>query len=92
MQILKIVQTGEDSSGGRIVLQIVQNPVHLVKLALRIPMPNPQLIAIGLPNGAGFIGPAVPAVALQNFSSESNRSTFISNDHSDGAKYVGAAN
>ena len=65
MQILKVVQTGEDSSGGRIVLQIVQNPVHLVKLALRIPMPNPQLIAIGLPNGAGFIGPAVPDVAVQ---------------------------
>ena len=60
VQILKIVDIRQDAAAGRVVLQVVQHPVHLVHLPLGILMLHRQLIAVGLADGAVLIGPAVP--------------------------------
>ena len=60
-----VVETGEDAAGGGVVLQVIQHPVHLVKLPLGELVFDPQLIAVGLANGAGLVCPAVPDVAAQ---------------------------
>ena len=44
-------------------LCFIQHPVHLIELPLRIPVLHRQLIAVGLADGAGTVGPAVPDVA-----------------------------
>ena len=63
VEVLEVVDIGEDAAGGGVVAQVVQHPVHLVKLPLGILVLHPQLIAVGLADGAGLVGPAVPDVA-----------------------------
>ena len=65
MEILKIVEIGEDAAAGGIVLQVVQHTIHLIHLTLRVLVLHAQLIAVGLADGSVFIGPAVPDVAPQ---------------------------
>ena len=55
MQVLKIVNIREDAAAGRVVLQVVQHPVHLGHLPLGILMLHRQLIAVGLADGAVLI-------------------------------------
>ena len=59
-QIMVVVQVGENAPGGGIVLQVIQHPVHLVHLSLRVAVLHPHLIAVGLADGPGFIGPGIP--------------------------------
>ncbi|MPM72485.1 hypothetical protein SDC9_119461 [bioreactor metagenome] len=47
------------------MLQVVEHPVHLVELPLRIAVLDPQLIAVGLADRAGFIRPGIPDPAAQ---------------------------
>ena len=63
VEVLEVIDIGEDAAGGGVVAQVVQHPVHLVKLPLGILVLHPQLIAVGLADGAGLVGPAVPDVA-----------------------------
>ena len=65
MQVLVVVQTGEDPPGRGIVFQVVEDPVHLVHLTLRVLVLDPQLVAIGLANGASIIRPSIPDVGTQ---------------------------
>lgn len=65
MQILKIVKVGQDPTGAGVVLQVIKDPVHLIEHALLVLMLDAHLIAIGLADGAGFIGPGVPYMAVQ---------------------------
>ena len=65
MEILEVVEIGENTAAGRVVLQVVQHPIHLIHLALRVLVLHPQLIAVGLADGAAFVGPAVPDIAPQ---------------------------
>ena len=64
VQILKIIEVRENAPGGGVVLQIIQHPVHLVKLPLGIGVLLPQLIAVGLADGTGAICPGVPDVTV----------------------------
>ena len=61
VEVLEVIDVGEDAAGGG----VVQHPVHLVKRPLRVLVLHPQLIAVGLADGAVFVGPAVPDVAPQ---------------------------
>ena len=63
MQILKVIDIGHDAAAGGVVLQVVQHPIHLIELPLRIPVLHRQLIAVGLADRAGIVSPAVPDVA-----------------------------
>ena len=63
MQILKVIDIGHNAAAGGVVLQVVQYPIHLIELPLRILVLHRQLVAVGLADGAGTVGPAVPDVA-----------------------------
>ena len=65
VEILEVIEIGEDAAAGGVVLQVVQHTIHLIHLALRVLVLHAQLIAVGLANGAVFVGPAVPDVAPQ---------------------------
>ena len=65
VEVLKIVEIGEDAAAGGIVLQVVQHTIHLIHLTLRVLVLHAQLIAVGLADGPVLIGPAVPDVAPQ---------------------------
>ena len=65
MQILERINIRQDAAGGGVVLQVVEHAVHLVEFALGILVLDAELIAIGLADGAGFIGPGVPYMAVQ---------------------------
>ena len=65
VEILKVVDIGEDAAAGGVVLQIVQHPVHLIHLPLGVLVLHRQLIAVGLADGAVLVRPAVPDVAPQ---------------------------
>ena len=65
VQVLEVVDIGQDAAAGGVVLQVVQHPVHLVHLPLGILVLHRQLIAVGLADGAVLVRPAVPDVAPQ---------------------------
>ena len=65
VEILKIIDIGQDPPGSRVVLQIVEHPVHLVKHPLFVLVLDPQLVAVGLADGAVRTGPLIPDMAAQ---------------------------
>ena len=65
MQIFKIIDIGQNSPGCRVVLQIIQHPIHLVEHTLFIPVLQPQLVTIGFADGTVFSCPLIPDVAAQ---------------------------
>ena len=64
MQILMHINIRQDSSRKRIVFQIVNHAVHLIKQALFIQMLYTKLIAVSLADTAVFIRPFVPDMAV----------------------------
>ena len=64
-QIVVVVQVGQNPPGGGVVLEIVEHPVHLVHVPLGVVVLHPQLVPIGLADGAGLIGPGIPDAAVQ---------------------------
>ena len=64
-EVREVVHAGEDAAALGVVLQIVEHPVHLVEVALGVVVLLGQLIAVGLADGAVFVGPGVPDVAAQ---------------------------
>ena len=67
MEITVDIHVGDDPAAVRIVLQVVQHPVHLVELTLRIFVFYPHLITICFADRSAFIRPTVPYVAVQIF-------------------------
>ena len=65
MQVLKIVNIREDAAAGRVVLQVVEHPIHLIHVPLGVVVLYGELVAVGLADGAVFVGPAVPNVATE---------------------------
>ena len=65
MEIVVVVEACEDAPGGGVVPEIIEHPVHLIEPALPIPVLHPQLVAVGLADGAGLVGPRVPDVRVQ---------------------------
>ena len=65
MQILERINIRQDAAGGGVVLQVVEHAVHLVEFALGILVLDAELIAVGLADRAGLVGPLVPDVAAQ---------------------------
>jgi len=45
------------------MLQVIEDPVHLIHVSLGIVVLHCQLVAVGFADGAGLISPAVPDVA-----------------------------
>ena len=45
--------------------QVVDHPVHLVELPLGVLVLHPQLVAVGLADGAALVGPLVPDMAVE---------------------------
>ena len=62
-QVAKHIRVGHDAATVRCVLKIVQHSVHLVEIALGIMALLANLVPVGLADGAGTVGPAVPDVA-----------------------------
>ena len=64
---MEIIEIGEDAAGSGVVLQVVEDSVHLVHrlLALVELVLNAQLIAVCLADGAFFVSPLVPNMAAQ---------------------------
>ena len=60
-----IVQVRQNAARGGVVLEVVQNPVDLIELALGILMLHAELIAVGLADGACLIRPAIPDMAAE---------------------------
>ena len=65
MEIFEGVNVGQNTAGRRIVLQIVDHPVHLVEHTFFVLVFHTQLIAVSLADGAVFAGPLVPHMAAQ---------------------------
>ena len=65
VQILKVVDVGEDASGLRIVFEVKKHSVHLVEFALRIDAFFAELIAVRLADRARFVRPTVPNMRVQ---------------------------
>ena len=59
------IHVGDDPPAVRVVLQVVQHPVHLVELAFGVLVPDPHLVTVRFTDGTVFIGPTVPYVAVQ---------------------------
>ena len=65
VEVVVVVEVGHNTPGGRVVFEIVQHPIHLVEHPLDILVLDPQLIAVGLADGAALVGPGVPDMAVQ---------------------------
>ena len=65
MQILERVDIRQDAAGGGVVLQVIEHAVHLVEFALGILVLYAELIAVGLADRAGLVGPLIPDMAAQ---------------------------
>ena len=65
MQVFKIVDVRQNPAGGGVVLQIVDHPVNLVEHAFLVLVPDAQLVAVGLADGAVLSHPFVPDMAAQ---------------------------
>ena len=65
VQILKVVDVGEDASGLRIVFEVEKHSVHLVEFALGIYALFAELIAVRFADRACFVRPAVPDVRVE---------------------------
>ena len=63
--ILERVDVCQDAAGGGVVLQVIEHAVHLVEFALGIFVLDAELIAVGLADRAGLVGPLIPDVAAQ---------------------------
>ena len=59
------INIGHDSAAVGIVLQIVEDAVHLVHHAFLVLVLHAQLIAVGFSNGTVLVCPAVPDVAVK---------------------------
>ena len=59
------IRIGDNSAAERIVLQVIQHPIHLIHHAFLIPALYSDLIAIGLSNGTGLVSPLVPHMTVQ---------------------------
>ena len=47
------------------MLKVINHPVHLVKFALGVLVPDGQLITVSFADGAVFICPLIPDVAVE---------------------------
>lgn len=65
VQILKVVDVGEDTPRLRIVFEVEKHSVHLVEFALRIYALFAELIAVRFANRACFVRPTVPDVRVE---------------------------
>lgn len=65
VQVLKIVDIGEDTPRLRIVFEVKKHSVHLVEFALRIDAFFAELIAVRLADRARFVRPTVPNMRVQ---------------------------
>ena len=65
VQILKVVDVGEDASGLRIVFEVEKHSVHLIEFALGVNAFFAELIAVRFAYRAGFVRPAVPDVRVE---------------------------
>ena len=65
VQILERINIRQDAAGGRVVLQVVEHAVHLVEFTLGILVLDAELVAVGLADRAGLVGPLIPDVAAQ---------------------------
>ena len=65
MEVLEVVDVGHDPPGGRVVPQIVEHPIHLVHVPLGVVVLHPQLVAVGLADGAVRVRPLVPDAGVQ---------------------------
>ena len=65
MKVRKHIGICHDPAAERIVFEIINDPVHLVKLALFINTLLPNLIAVGFSDRAGLVSPLVPDVAVK---------------------------
>ena len=67
MEILEVIDIGEDAAGRGIVLQVINDTVHLIHRSLSLVelVLLAQLITVSLADGAVFTGPLVPDMAAQ---------------------------
>ena len=65
VQILKVVDVGEDAPGLRIVFEVEKHSVHLVEFALGIYALFAELIAVRFADRACFVRPTVPYMRIQ---------------------------
>ena len=64
VKVGKIIKIGHNPAGGRVVFQVIEYPIHLIKLAFRVLMPNGKLITIGFADGTALICPGIPDVGV----------------------------
>ena len=60
VEVFKIIKAGQNPARSRIVLEVVEDPVHLIHISLRVVVLHRELIAVGLADGAALIGPLIP--------------------------------
>ena len=65
VQVLKVIQIGEDAAGSGVVLQIVEHPVDLIELPFLVDRLLGELIAVRFADRARFIRPAVPDMRVE---------------------------
>ena len=64
-QVAKHIGVRHNAAAVRRVLKVVQHAIHLVKVALGIMALLPNLIPVGLADGASLVGPLVPNMAVE---------------------------
>ena len=65
MQILMDINIGHDTPAEGIVLQVIDDPVHLIHHPFLILMLYAQLVTVGFADGAVLVGPLIPDMAVQ---------------------------
>ena len=65
MQIVVVVEARQNAAGCRIVAKRIEHAVDLIEHTLGIDVLDPELIAVGLADGAVLTRPAVPDVAAK---------------------------
>ena len=64
-KVLMHVNIRHNTTAERIMLQIVDNPIHLIHHPFLILMLDPHLITVGFTDGAGLVCPLIPNRTFQ---------------------------
>ena len=65
VQVLKVVDIGENTAGTRIVFQVEKHSVHLVEFAFGVYALDAELIAVRFADRTGFVSPTVPDMGVE---------------------------
>ena len=65
MKVVEVIEIRHDPTARRIVLQIIEDTIHLVEFAFGIDVLDAKLVAIGFADAAVLVCPSIPDVGME---------------------------